>query len=69
MIRKKISLFIAVLGFAFFANAQPSAIENNAPRRDTSYVNFLIKEATSIISNNQDSAIILATKARSLQKS
>ena len=66
MIRKEICLFIAVLGFAFFANAQPSATENNAPRRDTSYVNFLIKEATSIISNNQDSAIILATKAREL---
>src|SRR5688572_22790529 len=66
MIRKEICLIIAVLSFAFFANAQPAATEASPQARDTAYVNFLIKEATSVITDNQDSAIIVASKARDL---
>ncbi len=68
MIRKKISLVAAAVCFAFFANAQPAATNDNPPTHDTAYVNSLIKETKAIISENQDSAISLATKARDLSE-
>ena len=66
MIRKEISLIIGVLSFAFLANAQPAATEATPAARDTAYVNFLIEQTKSVITDNQDSAITLATQARDL---
>ena len=66
MIRKIISSGIVFVSFAFFVQAQPSIITKDEVKQDTAYVNSLIKQATTAVGNNPDTAIILATQAKDL---
>jgi len=66
MIGKAGSLFIIFISFTFYVHAQSPVSADKETKEDTAYINSLIKQATSVVANNPDSAIILAKEAKDL---
>lgn len=62
------SLFIVFISFTLFSYAQAPVSSDKGSKEDTAYINSLIAQATSVVANNQDTAIILATEAKNLSE-